>query len=231
MMLFSSAMQAGEMALYVFFIAVTTFFMLLESEKMPGRITRLMGGDTQKAVQVSRMSQYIIDFLIVRTETNAIHGIVFGSSLWILGVHGAPAWGLLTFLLGYIPYIGLIMASIPAILFAYIQFGVWGAVAVIAIVCALNLIIENPVFSFLASRKFEMPAIVVILSVIFWGWLLGIPGMFFSVPITMLVMIAFHWSDDLRGINTLLGVSHLFEEGDNPEAPAESDPPGGSAGG
>lgn len=211
-MLFSSAMEAGEIAIYVFFIGVTTFFMLLESENMPERIKQLVGGDPQKERQVTRMSQYIIDFMIVRTETNAIHGLVFGTSLWVMGVHGAPLWGLLTFALGYIPYIGLIMASIPAILFAYIQFGMWGAVAVIVIVCALNLIVENPVFSYLASRKFEMPAIIVILSVIFWGWLLGVPGMFFSVPITMLMMIAFQWSDDLRSINTLLGVSHLFEE-------------------
>jgi len=51
------------------------------------------------------------------------------------------------------------------------------------VVCILNLIVENPVFSWLAARKFEIPALVVILSVIFWGWLLGLAGMLFSRPV------------------------------------------------
>jgi AI-2 transport protein TqsA len=79
--------------------------------------------DPEKLSEISRMSQYIIDFLIVRTETNVVHGVLFGGALWVMGVHAAVVWGLLTFLLGYIPYIGLIVAAIPAIFFAYIQFG------------------------------------------------------------------------------------------------------------
>lgn len=128
-----------------------------------------------------------------------------------MGVHSALLWGILTFILSYIPYIGLIIAAIPAIFFAWLQFGLWGAVAVIGIVCALNLVVENPVFSYFASRKFEIPALVVILSVIIWGWLLGIAGMVFAVPISLMVLILIQMSDDLRWINTVLGVDHLFE--------------------
>jgi len=226
-MVASSVISIGEGILYLFFIGVATFFLLLEAPKIPARLAHIMEGEPEKLVQISQMSRYIIDFMIVRTETNVVHGIVFGGTLWVMGVHAAFTWGLLTFLLCYIPYIGLILAAIPAILFAYIQFGVWGAVAVIALVCVLNLVVENPVFSYLASRKFEVPAIIVLLSVIFWGWLLGVLGMFFSVPITLLVMILFQSSDDLKKINVLLGVSHLFEERGGPAAPAESPLPGG----
>lgn len=128
-----------------------------------------------------------------------------------MGVHSALLWGILTFILSYIPYIGLIIAAIPAIFFAWLQFGLWGAVAVIGIVGALNLVVENPVFSYFASRKFEIPALVVILSVIIWGWLLGIAGMVFAVPISLMVLILIQMSGDLRWINTVLGVDHLFE--------------------
>ena len=82
------------------------------------------------------------------------------------------------------------------------------------LVVVLNLIVENPIFSYLASRKFEMPALVVILSVIFWGWLLGIAGMLFAVPITLMALVFIQCCDDLRWLNELLGVSQLFEEGD-----------------
>jgi AI-2 transport protein TqsA len=84
-------------------------------------------------------------------------------------------------------------------------------VAVIAIVCVLNIVVENPVFSYLASRRFEIPALIVLFSVIFWGWLLDIFGMLFSVPMTLMVLILFQCSDDLRKVNMLIGVSHLFE--------------------
>lgn len=207
----SSLMGLGDLLLYIFFIAVTTFFMLLEAPHLAERVERLFGEHSPKTAQISRMSQYMIEFIIVRTETNFVHGFLFGGALFVMGVHSALLWGILTFILSYIPYIGLIIAAIPAIFFAWLQFGLWGAVAVIGIVGALNLVVENPVFSYFASRKFEIPALVVILSVIIWGWLLGIAGMVFAVPISLMVLILIQMSDDLRWINTVLGVDHLFE--------------------
>ena len=76
----------------------------------------------------------------------------------------------------------------------------------------LNIVVENPVYSYLAARKFEMPALIAILSVILWGWLLGLVGMLFSIPITLMVLLVFQMSDDLRWINEVLGVNHLFDD-------------------
>jgi len=114
--------------------------------------------------------------------------------------------------LGYIPFFGLVIAAIPAIFFAWLQFGIPGALAVIVAVCILNLIIENPVYSYLAARKFEMPALIVILSVIFWGWLLGLIGMLLSIPFTLIILLFIQLSDELRWINKMIGVGHLFED-------------------
>ena len=214
-MVMSSALGIGDTLLYVFFIAVTTLFLLLEAPHLTARAEKLLINEPEKLRQMAGMSRYVIDFMIVRTETNLVHGLLFWGILSLMGVHAAVLWGILTFILGYIPYLGLVIAAVPAIFFAYLQFGVWGAGAVVAVVCVLNLIVENPVFSYLASRRFEIPAIIVILSVIFWGWLLGLPGMLFSVPITLMALILIQGSDELRWVNVLLGVSHLFEEGGN----------------
>jgi predicted PurR-regulated permease PerM len=211
--LLSSVTSIGDAMLYLFFIGVTTFFLLLEAPHLPGRIEKVLGKESEKLGQLFRMSRYMIGFVIVRTETNLVHGLVFGGVLSLMGVHAAMLWGIITFLLGYIPYIGLIIAAVPAIFFAWLQFGLWGAVAVIAVVCVLNIIVENPVFTYFASRKFEIPAFIVILSVIFWGWLLGLAGMIFAVPITLMVLIIIQCSDELRWVNMLLGVDRLFEEG------------------
>lgn len=208
---YSGLVSAAEAVEFVFFVGVTTFFLLLDAPRLGRVMEEWVGRDAETMRQLSCMTGYVTDFIVVRTETNFIHGLLFGGFLGIIGVHGAILWGVMTFLLGYIPFIGLVIAAIPAIFFAWLQFGIPGALAVIAAVCVLNLLVENPVYSFLAARKFEMPALVVILSVIFWGWLLGLVGMLFSVPFTLLLLLVFEISDELRWINRALGVHHLFE--------------------
>lgn len=208
----SSIMSAAEWIEFLFFVGVTTFFLLLDAPRISAILETHFGKNSGTMRQLNCLTGYVIDFIVVRTETNFIHGLLFGGFLGIIGVHGAILWGVLTFLLGYIPFIGLIIASIPAIFFAWLQYDIYGAVAVIAAVCILNLFVENPVYSFLAARKFEMPALVVILSVIFWGWLLGLVGMLFSVPFTLLLLLLFEAVEELQWINQLLGVHHLFED-------------------
>ena len=217
--LLSSLVNLGGDLMNVFFVAVTTFFLLLEAPALIARAGELLRDQPEKCRKLSSMSGFVVDFIVVRTETNFVHGVLFGGSLALMGVHAAILWGVLTFILGYIPYFGLILAAIPAIFFAWLQFGIWGAVAVVALVCILNLIVENPVFSWLAARKFEIPALVVILSVIFWGWLLGLAGMLFSVPFTLMVVTLISFSDELAWINTLLGLDPLFEEKDRGGTP------------
>ncbi|MFA4876755.1 MAG: AI-2E family transporter [Methanoregula sp.] len=218
----SSVMGISEAIIFLFFVGVTTFFMLLEVPNLSARFSQLGGKNPETIKPVARMAGYVIDFIVVRTETNFIHGVLFGGFLSIMGVHAAILWGILVFLLGYIPYIGLIIASVPAIFFAWLQFGVWGAVAVIAAVCVLNLIIENPVYSYLAAKKFEIPALIVIISVIFWGWLLGLIGMLFAIPITLMLILVFQLFEECRWINRVLGVSHLFEDENPPFNEPES---------
>jgi AI-2 transport protein TqsA len=209
-----SLLSLSDLIMYIFFIGVTTFFLLMELPHLEARIRRYLNTDPEKFSEVSRLSRFMVDFIVVRTETNFIHGILFGGGLWIMGVHAAVLWGILTFFLCYIPFIGLIIAAIPAIFFAWIQFGVWGAVAVIALVCVLNLVVENPVVSYLAARKFRVPALLVIVSTLFWAWVLGFVGLVFGIPITLMVLIIFQCSDELRGMNVVLGVDGLFLQGE-----------------
>jgi len=213
----SSAISLADLFLYLFFIAVTTIFTLIEAPRMPERIQRVTNRP-ESVEGFSRMSRFLIDFVIVRTEANLVHGFLFGAFLWVMGVHAAVLWGVLTFLLSYIPYIGLIVAALPAIFFAWLQFGLWGAIAVIAAVVVLNALVENPIFAHFASRRFDIPALVVILSVIFWGWALGVAGMIFAVPLTLIVLMVVQSSEDWAWVNTVLGVDHLFTGEQTPSA-------------
>ncbi len=77
------------------------------------------------------MSGFVIDFLVVRTKTNFIDGLAFGTILMVMGVHAAVLWGVLTFLCGYVPYLGLLLAALPATFFAWLHNGLPGAVALV----------------------------------------------------------------------------------------------------
>ncbi|WP_342676334.1 AI-2E family transporter [Methanofollis sp. UBA420] len=204
------AIGLGNVLMYLFFILITTMFAVLEIPHISERLKRGIALEPTTFVGVEKMSKLMMDFVIVRTEANIIHGTLFGLSLWLMGVHSAVLWGILTFILAFIPYIGLILAAIPAIFFAWLQYGLWGAAAVVGIVVLLNAVVENPIYAKLASRRFELPPMVVILSLIIWGWILGLPGMIFAVPITLLLIILIQCSDELRWINELLGVSGIF---------------------
>ena len=214
---YTGVMSIIEAAEFLFFVGIMTFFMLLDMPRATTLIEERLGRNSETARQMNQLIGYVTDFIVVRTETNFIHGLLFGGFLGIIGVHGAIMWGVLTFLLGYIPYIGLFIAAIPALFFAWLQFGIPGALAVIVAVGILNLLVENPIYSFLAARKFEMPALLVIISVIFWGWLLGLVGMLFSIPFTLLLLLLFEMVEELRWINVALGVRHLFEDHKHPK--------------
>jgi AI-2 transport protein TqsA len=204
------ALGLGSALMYLFFIMIATMFAVLEIPHISERLKKGIVHEPETFVGFERMSGLMMDFVIVRTEANLIHGFLFGLSLWLMGIHSAVLWGILTFILAFIPYIGLILAALPAIFFAWLQYGLWGAAAVVGIVVVLNAVVENPIYAKLASRRFDLPPIVVVLSLIIWGWILGLPGMIFAVPITLLLLILVQCSDELRWINELLGVSGIF---------------------
>jgi AI-2 transport protein TqsA len=214
-----SLMGIADSLMFLFFVAVLSFFMLLGAPATSAQLEEHLGKESHTIQNLTRMTGYVIDFIVVRTETNFIHGFLFGGFLGLMGVHGAILWGVLTFLLGYIPYFGLLIAAVPAIFFAWLQFGVPGAVAVIVVIAVLNLLVENPILSYLTARKFEMPALLVLISVIFWGWMLGLVGMLFAVPFTLMGLLVIQSSDELRWINVALGTDHLFmgDDGKIPE--------------
>ena len=158
--------SVGDLLMNVFFVIITTFFLLIEAPHLPRRAARILGPDSSDLDQASRMSEFVMDFMVVRTKTNFVDGLAFGGILMVMGVHAAVLWGVLTFLCGYVPYLGLLIAALPATFFAWLQYGLPGAIAVVLVALGLNLIVENPVFSYFASRAFEVPAVLVVLSVI-----------------------------------------------------------------
>jgi len=132
-------------------------------------------------------------------------GILITVWLFILGVDYAILWGFLAFLLNYIPNIGSIVAAIPATILAVVQFGFGRAVLVAAGYIVVNFIEGNVIEPRLMGRKLGLSTLVVFLSLIFWGGLLGFVGAILSIPLTMTLKFAFESNESTKWIAVLLG--------------------------
>lgn len=106
--------------------------------------------------------------------------------LLILGVDFAVVWGVLSFLLSFVPF-GFVLSLIPPVALALLEFG-WGkAIAVIVAYVVINVVADNVIKPKVISQGVEMSPLEVLLSFIFWGWLLGPVGAILAVPLTLVV--------------------------------------------
>ena len=140
----------------------------------------------------------------IKTIICFLTGLFTTLGLWFLGVEYALLWGLLMFFLNYIPSIGQVIASVPPILLSLIDGGVN-----IAIWVTIWLIIVNTFFGIGIEPRYMgeglgISSLVVLLSLIFWGWLLGPVGMFLSAPLTMVMKIVLQNDQKTKWIAVLL---------------------------
>ncbi len=159
-------------------------------------------------------------YVVVRTGIGLLNGVLSAVAAWLLGLDFALIWGLITFLLNYIPTIGSVIAVIFPVLFALVQFDGWGGPLLTLVVLGGIQVILGVVVDPLVEGRYLAPSpLVVLLSVAFWGWLWGIPGAFIAVPLTILVIITCRQFARTRWIATLLGDWQKASEKAPPPSP------------
>lgn len=151
------------------------------------------------------MLQGVISYLGVKTITSLLTGVCIWLLLETLGVQYAVLWATLSFLLNYIPNIGSILASVPIIVQALLLNGFSIGFGVILGVITINMVIGNLIEPKMMGRRLGLSTLVVFLSLLFWGWVLGTVGMLLSVPLTMAFKIALESSPTTVKYALLLG--------------------------
>lgn len=121
------------------------------------------------------------------------------------GIDYALLWGVLAFLLNFVPNIGSIIAAVPAVLLALIQLGPFSALMTAMGYLIANMVMGNIIEPRYMGKGLGLSTLVVFLSLVFWGWVLGPVGMLLSVPLTMLMKIALESSDETRWLAILMG--------------------------
>jgi AI-2 transport protein TqsA len=176
----------------LFLVFVFLVFILAGRGRLAAKIERSFSpGHAKKiAAVLENIDGQIERYLAIKTVFCILNGVIVGVVLALFGVEFAVVFGFLAFVLNYIPNIGSTVATAVPVLIAFLQYGsVWRCLAILAIVVLLDNVMGNFLEPRFMGRGLGLSPLVVIFSLIFWGWLWGIPGMVLSVPITASIKI------------------------------------------
>jgi AI-2 transport protein TqsA len=194
-----------------FLILLVAVFILLEAAIMPAKVRALPGLSDEMWASLQGMVEDVRRYMSLKTLTSFLTGILVGVVTAAIGVDYPVLLGLLAFLLNYVPNVGSFIAAVPGVMLAFIQFGFGGAAGTALAYTLINVGVGNVIEPRLMGRGLGLSPLVILLSMIFWGWVLGPVGMLLSVPLTMAVKIAFESGKETQWIALLMG-SRVPEE-------------------
>jgi predicted PurR-regulated permease PerM len=195
----------------LFLILMITLFLLGEGPAMVARLRASAAPDNPHLARLYIVGRGVIRQLGLRAITNFVIGTGITVLFWALGVDFPLLWGVLAFFLSFVPYIGLPIAAAPGVLLALVEFGVTRAVLVILGVVVINQLAEYGLDPFLLSRGLQLSPAVVFLSFTLWAWLLGAPGAFLAMPITLLLVAMFDTFPETRWLAGLMATRPATE--------------------
>ena len=185
-------------------IFLTVFFILLEISSFPLKFN-IVFPSTRESLALRRFTKSIRNYIAIKTATSLTTGILIGLWLFFCGVKYPVLWGLLAFLLNFIPNVGSVLAAFPPILMALVDNG-WETMLSVALAFfVVNILIGNFLEPRVMGRGLGISPLVVFISLVFWGWVFGPIGMFLSVPLTMTIKIALESNAETRWIAVFLG--------------------------
>jgi predicted PurR-regulated permease PerM len=195
----------GSMLFELCLVLLTVTFILLEASSFPVKLRAVLG-DPKRDFHVFMRFVYDINrYMAIKTVISMTAGVLIWIWLSILGVDFPILWGFLAFLLHYVPNIGALISSVPAVLLALIQLGIGPAALAAAGYLAVNFILGNVVEPMLMGRRLGLSTLVVFLSLIFWGGLLGLIGVVLCIPLTMTLKFVCENNKSTQWIAVLLG--------------------------
>ena len=195
----------GNVLTNAFLILMTVIFMLLEAANFPNKLKAMMGAPEASLDRWEGFIKDVKQYVAIKTWVSLATGLVIAVWLTILGVDYALLWGLFAFALNYVPNIGSIIAAVPAVLLATVQVGPAKAALAAAGYLVVNIVIGSVIEPRYMGKGLGLSTLVVFLSLLFWGWVLGPVGMLLSVPLTITAKIALDSREETRWLAIMLG--------------------------
>ena len=195
----------GSVMFEIVMILLAVTFILLEASSFPVKIRAILGDPQHDFHRFMRFVYDINRYMVIKTAISLTIGVLIGLWLSFLDVDFPILWGFLAFLLHFVPNVGALFAAIPAVFLAFIQFGIGRAFLAATGYLAVDFILGYIAEPMLMGRKLGLSTLVVFLSLIFWGGLLGIIGVVLSIPLTMTLKYVCENHKSTRWIAILLG--------------------------
>jgi predicted PurR-regulated permease PerM len=197
----------GNVLAQAVLILITVIFMLMEASAFQNKLHAIADDPEASVERVNAVTTSIKRYMTIKTSTSLLTGVLISLWLWILGVDYPVLWGVVAFLFNYVPNIGSIIAAVPAVLLALVQADVSTAVWTAVGYLVVNNLVGNMIEPRFMGSGLGLSPLVVFISLVFWGWILGPVGMFLSVPLTMTLKIFLDSYEASRGLGLLLGGS------------------------
>ena len=196
-----------------FLVFLILAFALGEATVLPRKLGAIAGDVVASNERLSTIIDEVQGYLVIKTLVSLATGVLLGLWTWGMGLELPLLLGLIAFVLNYVPTIGSVIASVPALALALIEVDAQGVFVGIdvqqTVIVGLGYLTVNIVFGnwlepTLMGRRLGLSTLVVVLSLVFWGWLWGPVGAVLSVPLTMVVKIMLENTKDLQWVAVLL---------------------------
>lgn len=194
----------------LFLIIFTSIFLLTEASVFGSKMQRAFpenaGAQSKAHSGLSEVIEKIKRYATIKSIVSLMTGAIISGWLWIIGVEYPFLWGLVAFLFNFIPNIGSIIAAVPAVILAWLGAdSLTTPILAASGYLAVNFVIGNMVEPKFLGKGLGLSTLVVFLSLLFWGWVLGPVGMLLSVPLTIIVKIILDANEETRWIGIMLG--------------------------
>ncbi|UJR78301.1 AI-2E family transporter [Sandaracinus amylolyticus] len=186
-------------------------FLLFETRGAREKLHLLLGRANPHIEKTAIAAYEVQRYLVVKTVLSVLTGVLTGCWMAVCGLDFPLLWGLLAFLLNYIPSLGPAISLVPPVLVALLTLGPGGAAAVAAGHLSIGFVIGNVLEPRLMGKTLGLSTLVVFVSMFFFFWLWGPVGALFAAPLTMLLRSALEVNEETRWIAILLG-SHEYVE-------------------
>lgn len=205
--IFSGLDQMKQIIGKVFFIMLLTLFLLFELDSFPIKFNAIFTrvGNVRAQINLKRITLSLRSYLGIKSLTSFITALLIYIFLIILGVKYAILWAVIAFFLNFIPNIGSLIAAIPAVIFAGVQLGGNALLYTGIIYLGVNFVIGSIIEPRIMGKGLGLSTAVILVSLMFWGWLFGPIGMFLSVPLTMVLKVLMESNESSHYFAILIG--------------------------
>jgi len=213
------ASQASSQFSNLFMIMFMVAFMLMESQYFYNKMLKIADQNNIDNQIFVEILEKVKSYFLIKFKTSLLTGLLVLMILWFFDIKYFYMWAVLAFFFNFIPVIGSILAAIPAVAFAMLDHGFITMLWVVAGYLSVNIVIGNILEPKIMGKGLGLSALIIFLSMTFWGWLLGPTGMILSAPMTMMVRYMFDQYKETQWIALLLSDYKGDNNGKNDHAP------------